>query len=116
MVGHTRGRSYCHYGLQEKTRAYMSPVPFYTTQEAWFLRPNLGEKDHDAVWPASNIFNKEGFSKQLPITKPIYDKTQRILLTINNELFFSNKFKTPLYTFSVAKGDKIEHLFRLIAQ
>ena len=41
----------------------MSPVPFYTTQEAWFLRPNLVEKDHDAINPAMNIFMKEGFEK-----------------------------------------------------
>ena len=53
----------------------MSPVPFYTTQEAWFLRPNLGEKDHDAVAPAMNHFLKQGYEKELPFTKNIYDKT-----------------------------------------
>ena len=63
-----------------------------------------------------NTFLKENFSKELSGTKELYDKTDRILLTINNELFFSNKFKTPLYTFSVAKSDKVEHLFRLLAQ
>jgi hypothetical protein len=44
----------------------MSPVPYYTTQEAWFLRPNLVEKDHNAMYPAMNSFLKGGFEKELP--------------------------------------------------
>ena len=38
-----RGRSYCAYGSQDKTEnaTFMRPIPFDSTQEAWFLRPNL---------------------------------------------------------------------------
>lgn len=77
----------------------MSPVPYYTTQEAWFLRPNLAEKDHNAINPAMNHFLKQDYEKELPDTKKIYGSAEKILLTINNELFYSNKFKTPTYTF-----------------
>lgn len=63
-----------------------------------------------------NSFLKEDYVRELSDCKKLYDSTARILITINNELFYSNKFKTPTYTFGVKKTDKVEHLFRLLAQ
>lgn len=80
------------------------------------MRPNLGKKENDAINPAINRFLKEEYEKELSWSKPLYAKSDRVLLTITNELFYSNKFKTPRYTFDVKKSDKIEHVFRLLAQ
>ena len=38
-----RSRSYCAYGPQDKTfeATFMRPIPFDSTLEAWFLKPNI---------------------------------------------------------------------------
>ena len=60
------------------------------------------------------------FAKQDHITveanqKQIYKKSSRVLLTITNQTFFSNKFKTPTYTFAFDRNAKIHELFLCLA-
>ena len=40
----------------------------------------------------------------------------RILLTVRNETFFSNKFKTPIYTYVLGKEATGKDLFGHLAQ
>ena len=94
----------------------MRPVPFGNTQEAWFLRPNLPNRIHGSFMPAPTDFGKESYVQKLPETKPLVTAATKILLTVRNETFYSNKFKTPIYTYKLQKSDKLEKLFHLLAQ
>ena len=38
------------------------------------------------------------------------------MLTVTNETFYSNKFKTPIYTFACDKNAKLKALFGHLAQ
>ena len=46
----------------------------------------------------------------------MYQKSGNILLTVRNETFYSNKFSTPIYTFTLKKTDKVHALHQLLAQ
>ena len=103
MLPSRRSRSYCAYDLQDKSQEvnHMRPVPFGNTQEAWFLRPNLPDRLHGPFMPAPTSFAKETYVQKLPDTKPLVTQADRILLTVQNQTFYSNKFKTPVYTYSL---------------
>ena len=103
MLPSRRSRSYCTYDLQlkDQEQTYMRPVPFGNTQEAWFLRPNLPNRLHGSFMPAPTDFGKESYVQKLPETKPLVTQATKILLTVRNETFYSNKFKTPIYTYKL---------------
>ena len=115
---HRRGRSYCAYGSQDKSQnaTFMRPIPFNSTQEAWFLRPNLQDRIEGPFMPAPNAFAKQDHKSTLPAPKDLYRKTDKILLTVRNETFYSNKFSTPIYTYSLRKNEKVHQLHALLAQ
>ena len=81
-----RGRSYCSYGPQDKSEVatFMRPIPFDSTQEAWFLRPNLLDRQGGHVVPAINHFAKQDHAYVIPDQKVIYKKSSRVLLTVTN--------------------------------
>merc|ERR1711907_250375 len=54
--------------------------------------------------------------KTLPDPKPLYVNSGKVLLTVRNQTFYSNKFKTPIYTYSIDKNAKVESLFLNLAQ
>ena len=115
---HRRGRSYCSYGSQDKSQnaTFMRPIPFNSTQEAWFLRPNLQDRYDGPFVPAPNSFAKQDANKTLPGLKNLYSNSGKVLLTIRNQTFYSNKFKTPVYTYSLEKSAKVSALFLNLAQ
>ena len=115
---HKRSRSYCTYGPQDKTQnaSFMRPIPFGSTQEAWFLRPNLPDRYDGPFVAAPNAFAKQNHVKTLPGTKDLYSKSNKILLTVKNETFYSNKFSTPIYTYTLKKTDRVFALHQLLAQ
>ena len=57
----SRSRSYCQYGPQDKSEnaTFMRPIPYAATQEAWFLRPNLVDKQTGHLVTAINHFAKQ---------------------------------------------------------
>ena len=93
----------------------MRPIPFGTTQEAWFLRPNLEDRKYGHFLPAPTGFAKEEHVFCLPGVKPLQATSKKILLTVQNELFYSNKIKTPTYTFALNQDDKVHKLFLRLA-
>ena len=66
--------------------------------------------------PAPNSFAKQDTIKTLPGLKPLYRENAKVLLTVRNQTFYSNKFKTPIYTYSLNKNDKVSSLFLNLAQ
>ena len=66
--------------------------------------------------PAPNSFAKQDTIKTLPDLKGLYANSGKVLLTVRNQTFYSNKFKTPIYTYSIDKGAKVEALFLNLAQ
>ena len=66
--------------------------------------------------PAPNSFAKQDTIKTLPRLKPLYRENAKVLLTVRNQTFYSNKFKTPIYTYSLNKHDKVSSLFLNLAQ
>ena len=118
MLPSRRSRSYCAYDLQDKSmeKTYMRPVPFGQTQEAWFLRPNLIDRKDGPFNQAPTNFAKESYVKRLPDVRNQVQRATRVCLTVKNETFFSNKFKTPTYTYVLLKEDTVQKLHHLIAQ
>ena len=94
----------------------MRPIPFDSTQEAWFLRPNLQDRYDGPFVPAPNAFSKQDTIKTLPGQKPLYVNSGKVLLTVRNQTFYSNKFKTPIYTYKIDKNAKLDSLFLNLAQ
>ena len=113
-----RSRSYCAYDLQDKSteKTFMRPIPFGQTQEAWFLRPNLIDRRDGPFAQAPTAFAKESYVKKLPGCKAQVQRAARVCLTVKNETFYSNKFKTPHYTYVLLKDDTVQKLHLLLAQ
>ena len=93
----------------------MRPIPFQSTQEAWFLRPNLENRMTGPFMPAPNQFAKQDHVNGTADLKPLYKCSGKVLLTVKNETFYSNKFSTPIYTYSINKQDKCRVLFGHLA-
>ena len=113
-----RSRSYCAYDLQDKSteKTFMRPIPCGQTQEAWFLRPNLIDRRDGPFAQAPTAFAKESYNRKLPDCKPQVVRAVRVCLTVKNETFYSNKFKTPTYTYVLQKEDTVAKLHHLLAQ
>ena len=98
----------------EKT--FMRPIPFGQTKEAWFLRPNLIDRRDGPFQQATTAFAKESYVKKLPDLKNQVQRATRVCLTVKNETFYSDKFKTPIYTYVLLKEDTVAKLHHLLAQ
>ena len=66
--------------------------------------------------PAPNSFSKQDPHKTLPNPKPLYVNTGKVLLTVRNQTFFSDKIKTPIYTYKIDRNAKVSSLFLNLAQ
>ena len=94
----------------------MRPIPHDNTKEAWFLRPNLEDRYQGPFIPAPTGFGKQSPVKMLPGIKPLYQATGKVLITVRNETFYSNKFSKAIYTYNLKKTDKVAVLFLKLAQ
>ena len=65
--------------------------------------------------PAPNQFAKQDHTNHTADLKPLYKHSNKVLLTVKNETFYSNKFSTPIYTYSLNKTDKCRVLFGHLA-
>ena len=71
------------------------------------MRPNLGDRQAGPFMPAPNHFAKQDHFNHTADLKPLYNCSGRVLLTVKNETFFSNKFSTPIYTYSIDKSERV---------